>query len=700
MLDLAIVWHLHQPPYQDPQTAEIVLPWVRLHAAKDYLDMVLLLDEFPNLKLNFNITPCLIEQILGYSQKTDRFEQLTLKQAEALTAEEKITILEYFFQVPIETMIKPYPRYFELLEKRGLVFDPTNFALLSKFSPEDFRDLQILANLVWIDPQFRNQSPIADLFTKNRKYTEEDKQTVLKFIRGILSRVLFQYQKAYETGRIELLTTPFYHPILPLLCDAQNVSLANPNGRRPDWNFQCPEDALAQLEMGITYFEKNFNHKPNGIWLPEMAISQEAINILVKAGVKWTIADEKVLAKSLKIVWQRDTDGILQNGKLLYTPYQMNFTNQSIAILFRDGYLSDLIGFEYQNWASIGAAEDFYQRIKKTKQQLPAEENYLLVIALDGENPWENYVNDGLDFLRRFYGLLSSNPEIKTVRISDYLAIKKDLPELKTLAPGSWVNGNFDIWAGSEADARAWKLLANTRLDLLDHQRKSGKKIIEAWQEIYRAEASDWFWWFGEEHYSAFSGIFDSLFRRHLIQVYRIIGKINPEELEEPIQEIIGQFSVPPKNYIKPIIDGKESNFYEWQGAGFFDLASCHGTMDKGLVGGIKKLWYGFDETNLYLRIELEMPASPLKIELLNLSGEIFIGENEAHYTSENKRIDLKVAFDQFYELQIPKTIFDPLTSNIQLVIKFLDDRTEMVCSPVLRIELLDERAKARYWQV
>jgi alpha-amylase/alpha-mannosidase (GH57 family) len=699
MLDLAIVWHLHQPPYQDPQTGEIVLPWVRLHAAKDYLDMVLLLDEFPNLKLNFNLTPCLIEQIIEYSPKTDRFAQLTRKHASELTDEEKITILQYFFSVPIATMIKPYPRYFELLEKRGINFDPTNSTVLSKFLPEDFRDLQVLANLVWIDPLFRNQPPISELFAKRRKYTEADKQTVLKFMQEILNQVIIQYRKAFQAGQVELLTSPFYHPILPLLCDAQSASLANPKGRPPDWDFRFPEDAQAQLEKGMAFFERNFGHRPQGVWLPESAISQEAINVLASAGVKWTIGDEKVLAKSLGITWHRDNDGILLNGKLLYTPYLMNFDHRSIILLFRDAYLSDLIGFEYGTWDSIVAAEDFYQRIKRINTQLPKEENYLLVIALDGENPWENYKNDGLDFLRHFYSLLNSSADIKTVKISDYLATQKDLPELKVLAPGSWVNGNFDIWAGSEADAQAWKLLAKTRKDLVDYEKKLGKRIDEAWEEIYQAEASDWFWWFGEEYYSAFSPIFDWLFRSHLLQVYRIIGKVNPGELDKPIQKIIRNFALPPKNYIKPIIDGKETNFYEWQDAGYFDLTSPLGAMDKGFNRTIEKLWYGFDETNLYLRIDVKNKTRQLKIEFLNLPGAIFISEKEAYYTYEDKKFDLRVAYEQFYELQIPKTLFNPLTSSIQLVVKSLKNEAELACSSVLTIEIPDERTKARFWQ-
>jgi hypothetical protein len=284
------------------------------------------------------------------------------------------------------------------------------------------------------------------------------------------------------------------------------------------------------------------------------------------------------------------------------------------------------------------------------------------------------------------------------VKISEYLENRKVSTELKNLAPGSWVNGNFDIWAGSEEDARAWKMVARTRQDLVNFEKIENKKITEAWKEIYIAESSDWFWWFGEEHYSALSGVFDTLFRNHLIQVYRILGKAYPSELDEPIKKSISRYYVEPKNFLKPIIDGKETNFYEWRQAGIFDFTSRFSAMHKG-QDILRKVYFGFDDNNIYLRIETYQKSSELKIEFLNFSGEIIIDQKRADFISENNRTALETAYERFYELKIPKSLLNLTGLELPMIIRFYDGKTELEVSPVIKIKIWDERTKAKFWQ-
>lgn len=100
-LSLAIYWHMHQPVYELEGT--YLMPWVRLHAVKDYLDMVLILEKFPKLKLNFNIVPALLDAILDYTENGyhDIHSELTVSDTENLTDEEKAFILNNFFQLKI-----------------------------------------------------------------------------------------------------------------------------------------------------------------------------------------------------------------------------------------------------------------------------------------------------------------------------------------------------------------------------------------------------------------------------------------------------------------------------------------------------------------------------------------------------------------------------------------------------------------------
>jgi alpha-amylase/alpha-mannosidase (GH57 family) len=608
-LYVAFIWHMHQPFYRDPLTGVYRLPWVRLHGTKDYLDMVEMLRDFPQVRQNFNLVPSLLEQLIDYSENgaSDIFLDVSRKKASELDQEDKSFLLENFFLANWENMIKIFPRYHELLIKRGTRLAKADLIRATKhFAAGDFLDLQVFFNLSWIDPVFRERDPLLKaLVARGRNFTEEDKGALLSKQIEILGRIAPTYREMALSGQIELSFSPFFHPILPLLCNTDVAKVAMPDVKLPGRRFAHPEDADSQIESGMRYFEKVFGFRPTGMWPPEGSVSEEALRIAARHGVKWTATDEGVLSLSLERKL-RDSSGNATEPDLLYRPY----TFEDISIVFRDHELSDLIGFVYSQWDPEKAAADLIKRLLGIRSSMRTGGPRLVSIILDGENAWEYYRNDGRDFFRHLYEGLSREERLKTITVSDYLATQGRGERLGRIHPGSWINANFSIWIGHEEDNDAWDYLGETRDRLEDFRKNNpGAELEEAWKAIFVAEGSDWNWWYGDDHQTETQEEFDELFRLNLMKIYREMGKDIPEQLYEPI--LRRDKGVTPthmiRGFIKPTIDGIVTSYYEWYQGAQMDVKKSGGSMHKS-ESLIAAVHYGFDKDNLYVRIDPKIP--------------------------------------------------------------------------------------------
>jgi alpha-amylase/alpha-mannosidase (GH57 family) len=542
---VAFLWHMHQPYYADVRTRKQIMPWVRLHGVKDYLDMVLLLAEYPDIRATFNLVPSLLEQIddLVTHEVTDLAWDMTATPAAELGEAQRFYVVEKFFHANHANMILRYPRYKELLEKRGTPKDKGGLARAARaFSEQDLRDLQVWYNLTWIDPLHRESDPqLERLIEKGRDFTEEDKLYVLESHRRILGRIVPAYRDAAQRGQIEVSTTPFYHPILPLIYDTDVARRARPDMQLPSRRFSSPRDARAHVQDACEYHEAIFGTAPRGMWPAEGSVSPEILPLIAAAGIEWIATDEGILAQSLKQSVRRDAAGKMLNPEFLYQPYYAEHLGHRVAVVFRDRYLSDLIGFDYGGRDSVEAATDLVKRLEAVASSVRNPAHPLLVsIVLDGENCWEEYKDDGLPFLRSLYELLSSSSLVRTTRISDYL---DEFPPRQTISPihtGSWINHDFRIWIGHSEDNQAWDYLHDVRQALERHiathrDAMSEEQIRAAWKEIMIAEGSDWNWWYGDDHFSGMDEEFDQLYREHLLSACRIAGLEPPSFLNVPI---------------------------------------------------------------------------------------------------------------------------------------------------------------------
>jgi alpha-amylase/alpha-mannosidase (GH57 family) len=495
--------------------------------------------------------------------------------------------------------------------KRGLHSIKIDFVRAMKyFTTGDFLDLQVLFNLCWIDPLFRNKDPfLKTLVDKGRDFTEEDKQLLISKQLSILREIIPRYREMSKTGQIELSVSPFYHPILPLLCDTHSARIAMPDIKLPQKRFSYPEDAEKQIKMGIDYFEKLFGYRPVGMWPSEGSVSEDVLRLAAKEGIKWIGTDEDILSISLG-KQLRDASRNVIEPDILYRPY----TFENVSLIFRDHSLSDLIGFVYSKWDSKKAAEDFINRMIQAWASLPKDKPHLLSIILDGENAWEYYKNDGHDFLKYLYEGLTREERLKTVTVSEYINKLDKGEPLNRLHAGSWINANFSIWIGHEEDNIAWDYLTETRDDLeLFQKLNPDKNLSEAWKAIYIAEGSDWNWWYGDEHTTDTQKDFDDLFRINLTKVYEEMGKEAPQHLFLPVLKEDRSISpaITIRGFIEPKIDGIVTSYYEWYQGAHMEIKKSGGSMHKA-ESILSDLYYGFNKDNFFLRIDPSIPFSEL----------------------------------------------------------------------------------------
>jgi alpha-amylase/alpha-mannosidase (GH57 family) len=601
-----LLWHMHQPFYKDLAEELYTMPWVRLHALKDYYGMVAMLRDFPSVHVTFNLVPSLVAQIEDYARDTahEPAYEVAFKPVQELKQADREFLLSSAFQLNRDNLLNRYPRFRELGERCRA----TDRAMAARFfTAQDLLDLQVLSQLAWFDEICLAYDPeIRRLVGRQRGYTEDDKSLLRRKELKLFNETLEEYRSASERGQIEISTSPFYHPILPLLCDTSIAVESHPGVKLPRRTFRHPEDAREQLRASVELHERVFGCRPRGLWPSEGSVSDEVLRLAVQEGFEWVATDEGVLGRSRQLGFYRQADGTVQGGEELYRPHVFSADGRSLAIFFRDHQLSDLIGFVYSRLDPQAAAADLHQRIRAVGRSTGNRPAVVSVI-LDGENAWEYYSKNGREFLKSFYARVAADPELQAVTASEALTVTEP-GTLSHVVPGSWINANFDIWIGAEEDNRAWDLLAEARDFYEQNCQRPGIEAPDAdhaRHEVWIAEGSDWCWWYGPEHTTANDEEFDLLFRKHLSNIYRLLGGSPPDELAVPIKRPRTRaVAVAPTARIEPCVDGQVTTYFEWLGAGIYVPDYRSGSMH-GASQLLEALYYGYSDRALYLRLDI-----------------------------------------------------------------------------------------------
>jgi alpha-amylase/alpha-mannosidase (GH57 family) len=597
-LYLNIIWHQHQPLYLDPGSDQLQGPWVRTHGTKDYYDTVAMLLQHPDIHFTVNLTSSLLFQLEEYyvrrlkpsvdlrknrvnarkyfataGGRTDPWIDLALKPTKDFNSRDLQFLLTNNWNAfgVSEVVIGRFPEYKALRDK----FKRGGAGALTE---QDRREIKFWFYLASFDPDFLEgriklvSGPtinLTDLVRKNddgtytlRKIiTEDDCNRIVAEAYKVLAGIVpihrkLMYRPSTGRGQIEIITTPYYHPILPLIYDSDLARLCQPNEPMPN-RFQFPKDAEAQVAKAVAFYKSAFGLLPGGMWPAEGAVAYDVVPVFAKHGIRWIATDEKILSRSRP------------SGLPKFYPYRVtgDGADDAVIIVFRDTDLSDKIGFLYQHYGGEDAAEDF---VRSVLNYVPREEepDRLLTVILDGENAWEwyRYDNDGKQFQHALYRKLSKlhvARQVVTATVTEYVlgnpsrGIPPHPPEAMTqlewLWPGSWINSNYDTWIGEDEDNRAWEYLLTAREDLEasglrrpDSSARVPKKgtrawyAYRAWESMYAAEGSDWFWWYGTRQ-TAPSGDkpFDIAYITHLNNIYRFAKLAKARMPKRDFQPII-----------------------------------------------------------------------------------------------------------------------------------------------------------------
>jgi alpha-amylase/alpha-mannosidase (GH57 family) len=607
-LSLAIYWHMHQPVYEIEGT--YLMPWARLHAVKDYLDMVLILEKYPKLKLNFDVVPALMDTIIDYiNGYHDIHSELTVSDVSKMSNEEKSFVLNNFFSPKFETMLYRSENYKDLYQKRFA----NESCSIEDFSEQEISDLMALFNLVWIDSiHFERYPKLKELWDKQYNYTFEDRVEIINIHRDIMREIIPTYKKYVTKGRIEMTTSPYYHAILPILADVKASSKKVTTTEGLPQALGMFDDAIVQVKKALDRVEEVMGIRPKGFWPPELCLGPKSLNLLAKEGIEWTISDEGILSNSINFDFVRDFKGNLTDPYHLLKVYEYQTkSDKPINIIFRDRSIPNLINFEYAGIDSKMAASDLYDKIKVIQNKLlvSPDDSHLLTIALDGENCWENYQNDGRDFLESIYSMIEKDDSLETVLITDYVRIDKHKKPLNKIHPGSWIDQTFQYWIGETTKNKAWSYVKNAKDDLNDFikENKNHPNIEKAQRELFIAQGSDWFWWYGEPNNSGQDFVFDYMFREHLKNVYLLLGLESPEYLNEPLITKIDMPFKHPTRSITPRLDGKLESYDDWFHSG--NISMLDGPVFRENKN-VDKIHYGCDNENLYFRLHVNKNAS------------------------------------------------------------------------------------------
>ncbi|HYJ32497.1 MAG TPA: glycoside hydrolase family 57 protein [Candidatus Binatia bacterium] len=578
---LALVWHMHQPSYRDPASGRSLLPWTRLHATKDYRDMVDLLRAYPRVRCTFNLTPVLLDQLERIAAGGED-EALRLARASpaALAPEDRAALLRDFFSVHRERMLEPRPRYRELLRRAG-----EERSGGPPLTEAELRDLQVWFHLAWTDPSYAGEEPLRSLLAKGEGYTEDEKRSLLDWGCALAGTVIPAYREASTAGQIEIAASAHHHPILPLLVDSDAPREAGAAFPLPDPPFHAPEEAEAQLKSARASHARRFGAPPRGTWPPEGAVSDAALDLIRAQGFTWAASDETVLRRALASEGGIDPPDW---PAARCRPYRVETSAGPLSMIFRDRALSDRIGFVYQRWDAVDAAEDFVEQIRSSAAHAKGSGPALVTVILDGENCWEGYEEDGRPFLEALYERLESHPSIEAVTVSQALERMPPAETLPRVPVGSWIRDDLGIWIGHPEKNAAWAALRDARALLAA---RGGEAPADAREALQAAEGSDWFWWYGDDHESDHKDVFDALFRGLLRRVYASLGLEPPAVLSRSFRgvdhaEDVGE-------------DGPG-----WAGAARYEAAGAAGSMHR-VSGLLERIRWRREGDDLLVRIRL-----------------------------------------------------------------------------------------------
>ncbi len=530
-LRVVLCWHLHQPQYRDLLTGEYVLPWTYLHAIKDYLDMAVHLESNPAACAVVNFSPVLIEQIGDYSAQVsgwlqrerairDPLLRLLMPGGVPEDAAGRRAALQACVKAHRVHSIERFEPFQRLAGRAAQLLETGD---MDAADAPFIADLAVWYHLAWLGETVRRGDPrVQDLLRREEAFSAAERRVLLEIIGEILAGLLPRYRRLMGNGQVELSISPWGHPILPLMLDFGSAREAWPDIVLPEaGEYPGGDDRAAwHLARAVQVFTQTFGVRPRGCWPSEGAVSEAALGMIDRFGFGWVATGGSVLRNS----GAGESAGPHQ-------PYRLQ--GRRLQCFFRDDELSDRIGFTYSTWHGDDAVSDLVRELETIDAADGA--GRVVSIVLDGENAWEHYPFNAFYFLDGLYQRLADHPRLRLSTFSQCMAEDEAVRELPRLTAGSWVHGTFSTWIGEPAKNRAWEMLCEAK-HVYDQVVVEGS-LTEAQERAVEnqlgvCEGSDWFWWFADRNPPQVVATFDALYRRHLMNLYRLLGVEAPAYLQ------------------------------------------------------------------------------------------------------------------------------------------------------------------------
>ncbi len=539
-LNVIFYWHMHQPFYRDANDGNYHLPWVYLHAMKEYTDMAVVLAQVKGARAVVNYVPSLTAQLDEYSQNIHAYLNGTastmhdplldaLVAAPPYSETQRAFLLQSCFRLEHSNNLHRYPAYGRLWDLAEHCRTHPDQAYLSD---DYFSDLMVWYHLGWLAETSRETHYVARrLFEKARGFTLQDRRDLLSLIAALIAEVPMLYCALHDKGVIELSTTPYAHPIIPLMLDFNTARETVPDAMIPARAYpHATARAVEHIELAQASHRDYFGHAAAGCWPAEGAVSDATLGLLADADFDWCATGEGILHHSLACNVREDAP------EALYQPWLSGDGERRLPCFFRDDHLSDLIGFQYKTWDTYDAVANFMHELSQIRERTQGMDAPVVSIIMDGENAWEHYYHNGIPFLTALYQAVANDANYRMTTFSDYLTTCPPPARLESLTAGSWVYGNLSTWIGDRAKTKGWELLIDAKvaydaaIDALDKTAQDA-----AAEQLRICEGSDWFWWFGDYNPSGVVQDFDRLYRQHLRKLYALLGLSSPESLDHSI---------------------------------------------------------------------------------------------------------------------------------------------------------------------
>ena len=610
ILNIGLVFKWHLPYYKDERN-QYILPWTGLHIIRDYYSFSKIAEKFPELPFSICITPSTYLQIKDYANDDayDVFIQLAEISPEELTVQNKNELLNHFFALDKIQDLKKLPSYFKLYQKFiELKNKKSGEELAIEFSDQEYLDLQVWFLLGWLSEFSKEESYYKKFYEKDHNFTEKDKHRLYSRSKKIFKEVDQFLNSIKKSKHRQLLITPFFHPVLPIIFNSNIVKKNNPEIQDlPEINF--PDDAEWHIEKGKEYFNSEFGDSDWAMALPEGAVSDDILTLYAKHSIKYTFLTENIVKNSAK-----DNYSPLS---VLYSPHHyISRSNRNLLFFITDDELDEKIHLVYPTGNLEKSIDDMKRHLLGIRKRLIVAgqdpNSSIVTMMINYETIWSQYPGYGTAFIESLMQMFQNEPDLQSVIHDDIKIDQNQIKKYTTIMPDTKYNDKFLLWIGNDEDNTAWEYLLEARTFFEHELRNSNysKEIIEeGWEHIHIAESSDWWWWFGEENYSRYEMDFDKLFRGHLMKVYELLGYDIPEKFFQPIKwrHFRPLQSQQPKGPINPTIDGMVQPASEWQNAVKYE---CY-TMETVFKGSsvFSDIYIGYDKKNLFFRIDfIEMP--------------------------------------------------------------------------------------------